>query len=176
MRKYIPIHTRVALTLASLGGHNILIMCVDLYEIAHSIASMIIREYCEAIKIHVRPLVYLKPTLPCITKKFTFDSKHLHGSLQLIFQFIQKKTKNTQTNLHGIPNVLGIINGSHIPIIAPSWDAASYYCRKGFDSALLQRVVDTRCRLWENVIKACQLFSRMNFISFQNGKSLFNNT
>ena len=51
-------------------------------------------------------------------------------------------------SLHGIPYILGAIDGSHIPIIAPSIDHASYYCRKGFYSVLLQGVVNSQCKFW----------------------------
>jgi hypothetical protein len=51
--------------------------------------------------------------------------------------------------LKGIPFVIGAVDGSHIPIIAPSLDPISYYCRKGFYLALLQGVVDNRCRFWD---------------------------
>jgi hypothetical protein len=46
--------------------------------------------------------------------------------------------------LHGIPYVLGAIDGSHILIIAPPKDLASYYYHKGFYSILLQEVVDAK--------------------------------
>jgi hypothetical protein len=39
--------------------------------------------------------------------------------------------------LHGIPYVLGAIDGSHILIVAPPKDLASYYYQKGFYSILL---------------------------------------
>jgi hypothetical protein len=48
--------------------------------------------------------------------------------------------------LHGIPYILGAIDGSHIPIIAPPYDPISYYCQKGFYSCLLQGVVDAKCK------------------------------
>ncbi|XP_069784397.1 uncharacterized protein [Narcine bancroftii] len=38
----------------------------------------------------------------------------------------------------------GAINGSHIPIIAPSVDATAYYNCKGWHSVVLQAVVDHR--------------------------------
>ena len=36
-----------------------------------------------------------------------------------------------------IPYVIGAIDGSHIPIMAPGTDAPKYYCRKGFYSVIL---------------------------------------
>jgi len=52
-------------------------------------------------------------------------------------------------SLHGIPYILGAIDGSHISIIAPSIDCASHYCRKGFYSVLLQVEVDCQCKFWD---------------------------
>ena len=51
--------------------------------------------------------------------------------------------------LHGIPLIIGTIDGSHIPIIAPIHDPVSYYCRKGFYSCLLQGIVDLKCKFWD---------------------------
>ncbi|XP_023218074.1 putative nuclease HARBI1 [Centruroides sculpturatus] len=46
----------------------------------------------------------------------------------------------------GFPGVIGCIDGSHIPIKAPTNHPESYINRKGFHSVLLQAVVDSRCR------------------------------
>lgn len=45
--------------------------------------------------------------------------------------------------------MIGTVDRSHIPIIAPPLDPTSYYCRKGYYSALFQGVVDARCRFWD---------------------------
>jgi hypothetical protein len=45
-------------------------------------------------------------------------------------------------SLHGILLILGAIDGSYIPIIAPKVDMKFYYCRKGFYSSLIQEIVD----------------------------------
>ena len=52
-------------------------------------------------------------------------------------------------NLHGIPYVVGAVDGSHIPIIGPRLHAADYYNRKGFHSILLQGVVSSRYLFWD---------------------------
>ena len=51
--------------------------------------------------------------------------------------------------LHGIPFILGAIDGSHIPIVAPSHDSVAYYCQKGYYSCLLQEIVDVNCKFWD---------------------------
>jgi hypothetical protein len=47
--------------------------------------------------------------------------------------------------LHQIPHIVGVVNGSHIPIVAPSIYAPDYYNCKGFHSVLLQGVVTSKC-------------------------------
>jgi hypothetical protein len=88
---------------------NTLHTLADLYGISKSSASIIVREVCEGIKSVLRLLVFPKPTLSRMKK------------IALEFE-----------SLHGILYILGAIDGSHIPIIAPSVDHVSYYCRKGF--------------------------------------------
>jgi hypothetical protein len=71
----------------------------------------------------------------------TFEAKQTDSSLRAIAVEFEK--------LHGIPYIIGVVDGSHIPIIVPSIDPTSYYCRKGFYSALLQGVVDKDCKFWD---------------------------
>ena len=51
--------------------------------------------------------------------------------------------------MRGIPYIIGAVDGSYVPIIAPKIDPASYCCRKCFYSALLQGVVDSKCLFWD---------------------------
>lgn len=44
----------------------------------------------------------------------------------------------------GCPQCAGAIDGSHIPVIAPSEDHTDYFNRKGWHSVILQAVVDHR--------------------------------
>ena len=46
--------------------------------------------------------------------------------------------------VHGVPQCVGAIDGSHIPINAPNRNHTNYYNRKGFYSVILQAVVDHR--------------------------------
>lgn len=48
-------------------------------------------------------------------------------------------------NLHHISYVVGAVDGSHMPIIAPWLHAADYNNRKGFYSILLQGVDSSKC-------------------------------
>lgn len=47
-----------------------------------------------------------------------------------------------------IPYVVGAIDGSHIPIIAPRDNHVDYFNRKGFHSILLQLTVAANCSVW----------------------------
>ena len=51
--------------------------------------------------------------------------------------------------MRGIPYIIGVVDGSHVLIIASKVDPASYYCRKKFYSTLLQGVVDSKCLFWD---------------------------
>ena len=74
----------------------------------------------------------------------------------LLKKFIQWPSKNVMDkyaeefeSLHNIPYVVGAVDGSHIPIVAPRLHAGDYYNRKGFYSVLLQAVVSSKCLFWD---------------------------
>lgn len=46
----------------------------------------------------------------------------------------------------GIPNTVGALDGSLIPIVAPSQNEEVYVCRKNFHAINIQAVVDHECR------------------------------
>jgi hypothetical protein len=115
MRENIPIEFRVAMVLTRLGSENSLQMCGEVYVIAKSIMSITVREFFVTIRKHLKPLVILKLTRNKI-KEITIGFECLHGS----------------------PNILGAINGSYVPIIAPKVYPKLYYCQKGFYSTLIQ--------------------------------------
>ena len=126
MTASIDVETRVAVTLARLATGNTLSMIGDLYGIAESTASVIVRECCKAIKDQLLPIV--------VEKMNPEKMKRISTEFEAI---------------RGIPYVIGAIDGSHIPIMSPSKDAPEYYCRKGFYSVILQGVVDAQCKFWD---------------------------
>jgi hypothetical protein len=52
-------------------------------------------------------------------------------------------------DIHNIPNVVGAVDGSHIPIIAARLRATDSYNWKGFHSILLHGVVSNKCLFWD---------------------------
>jgi hypothetical protein len=75
--------------------------------------------------------------------------------------------------LHHIPYNITTIDGTHIPIIAPSTYHASYHCREGFYTCLLQGICDVESKFldydfgWIGGMHDWALFVRINI-----GKSL----
>jgi hypothetical protein len=45
--------------------------------------------------------------------------------------------------------VVGVVDGSHIPIVTLCLHVANYYNRQGFHSVLLQGVVSRKCLFWD---------------------------
>ncbi len=113
---------KVAMVLTRLGSGNSLQMCGEVYGIAKSMTSIIVRVFCVAIRKHFKPL--------------------------MIHKLIRKKIKEITIGfeyLHGIPYIQGAIDGSHVPIITTKVDPKSYYYRKCFYSKLIQGVVNAKC-------------------------------
>ena len=50
--------------------------------------------------------------------------------------------------LPGISYIVGVIDGSYIPILAHVIGGDTYYCRKPFHYVFLQDIVDTKCVFW----------------------------
>lgn len=51
--------------------------------------------------------------------------------------------------LHGIPNIAGAIDGSHIHIDPPKENKGEFYCRKRFYSVVLQVICDPDGYIWD---------------------------
>jgi hypothetical protein len=52
-------------------------------------------------------------------------------------------TKQKFHRVAGIPNVIGAVDGTLIPIQAPSENPQTYVCRKGYHAVNIQAVVDS---------------------------------
>ena len=105
LKDSILVECKVVITLYCLGSGNTLIIIADLFGLGENTTSIIVRECCEVIRILLKPLVFKKPTLVWMKK--------------IVAQF---------EALHGIPLIIGTIDGNHISIIAPIHDPVSHYC------------------------------------------------
>jgi hypothetical protein len=95
MRDCILVEKCVALSLTSLGSRNIWMACGEQFGILDSIALIIVREFCHALKAHLMHLVKLSKLKPSRIAKTNVNFESLCGILL----------------------VLGAIDRSHISII-----------------------------------------------------------
>ncbi|XP_018313650.1 putative nuclease HARBI1 [Mycetomoellerius zeteki] len=72
-------------------------------------------------------------------------NEYLHWPSEAKFRNIKQKFTTLRVG-HSFPNVVGAVDGMHIPIPAPMEDSASYYNRKGFYSIILQGICDAECK------------------------------
>ncbi|XDV29347.1 hypothetical protein PO909_032484, partial [Leuciscus waleckii] len=61
---------------------------------------------------------------------------------------VPEQIRFTEQNRWGLPQCIGAIDGSHIPIIAPQDYHCDYFNRKGWHSIILQGVVDGKGLFW----------------------------
>ena len=115
MRSAIPVQVKVAVAISRLATGNSMQSLADLYRIGLSSSQLAVSQFCLAMK-------------SLLLKKFIrWPSTAVMDKLAEEFQ-----------GIHQIPYVVGVVDGSHIPIVAPRLHAADYYNRKGFHSVLLQ--------------------------------------
>ena len=84
-------------------------------------------------------------------------------------------------SLWGFPQVVGAIDGTHIPILHPQESPSDYYNRKNFYSIIMQAVVDSRCCFvdvnigWPGKVHDARVLSNSSFFWKANEGSLFPN-
>jgi hypothetical protein len=126
MREPISVERRILASLYRLGhaggSHEI----SDLFGMARNTVSPMLREFVDAVLTELQPIYVQWP-------ETTAQLRQLADGFLVV---------------QGIPNVVGAIDGSHIPIITPREWPADYYNRKGFHSILLQGVVDVDYKFW----------------------------
>ena len=126
LRLAVPVQVKVAVSISRLATSNSMRSIADLYKIGLSTSQDAVSQFTSAMK-------------QMLLKKF----------IRWPSAVIMDKFAQEFQNLHGIPYVVGAVDGSHIPIIGPRLHAAEYYNRKGFHSILLQGVVSSRCLFWD---------------------------
>ncbi|MCO5585972.1 hypothetical protein L7F22_039908 [Adiantum nelumboides] len=126
-RKAISIEKRVCVALHRLASGSNLQVIADLYGISTSAAQKIVIDFSDAMLSSGLHDLYIK-----------WPSLERMQSLAREFEAIQ-----------GIPYVIGAVDGSHIPIIAPRAHHEDYFNRKGFHSIILQMTVASNCAIWD---------------------------
>ena len=126
MRLAVPVQVKVAVAISRLATGSSMQSIADLYKIGLSTSQLAVSEFSGAMK-------------SVLLRKFL-----RWPSASVLDKFAQEFQA-----LHNIPYVVGAVDGSHIPIIAPRLHAADYYNRKGFHSVLLQAVVSSKCIFWD---------------------------
>ena len=126
MRLVVPVQVKVAVSITRLATGNSMQSISDLYRIGLSTGQSAVSQFCGAMKF-------------VLLKKF----------IRWPYSDVMKKFAQEFQCLHQIPYVVGTVDGSHIPIIAPRLHTADYYNRKGFHSVLLHGVVSTKCLFWD---------------------------
>ena len=122
-RSSIPADQRIAITLWRLGTNVEYRTISHLFGVGLSTVCVLVHQVCQAIVEKLAPR-YIK--LPNDDSIQTIVDGFLHR-----WQF---------------PQCAGAIDGSHIPILAPTLNSKDYVNRKNFHSIVLQAVVDHHCR------------------------------
>ena len=114
MRSVVLVQVKVAVAISRLATCNSMQSIADLYGIGSSTSQLAVSQFTNVVK-----LLLLK-------KYIRWPSTATMDKFAMEFE-----------NIHRIPYVVGTVDGSHIPIVAPRLHAADYYNRKGFHSILL---------------------------------------
>ena len=121
----------------------------DLHGCAKSTACAIVLDFCKAILASGLRDTYIKWPSPARFEQLRRDFEALRG----------------------IPYVVGAIDGSHIPIIAPRENHEDYFNCKGFHSILLQLTVGANCSIWNyDVGWAGSIHDSLNFTRSELGQ------
>ena len=126
MRLAVPVRVKVAVSISRLATGNSMRSIADLYRIGLSTSQLAVSQFTAAMKSVLLKKFIRWPSAP-VMEKFAQEFE----------------------DLQNIPYVVGAVDGSHIPIVAPRLHATDYYNRKGFHSILLQGVVSSKCLFWD---------------------------
>ncbi|XP_078606563.1 uncharacterized protein LOC144879195 [Branchiostoma floridae x Branchiostoma japonicum] len=124
MRSSIPTNKRLAICIYWLASSDLMRSVADIFGVSEGSVSLIVNRTCNAIN------------------AISFPTGHK-----------LKETIQGYKERWGFPRCAGAIDGSHIPIKAPSRDRNDFYNRKGFYSVILQGVVDHMSRYGESYRK-----------------------
>jgi hypothetical protein len=96
MRDAIPVQVKVVVAISRLATGNLMQSIADLYKIGLSTSQVVMSQFCFAVK-------------SILLRKF----------IQWPSGTVMKKYIEKFENLQQIPYVVGAVDGSHIPIVAP---------------------------------------------------------
>ena len=112
---------KILLTLRFLATGGIQLNDADIHNVSQSTVSKVINEVTQHLSSHQFVARFIK--FPTTIQELDVQVEHFHG----IARF---------------PRVVGLIDGTHVRIKAPSEDEAVYVNRKGFHSINVQFVID----------------------------------
>ncbi|XP_063040017.1 uncharacterized protein LOC134435115 [Engraulis encrasicolus] len=125
-RLCIPVQKRVAMALWKLATNSEYRTISHLFGVGISTVYNSLSDFCEAVMSVLLPIHLPAP-----------EARHF---LEMAAYFKDR---------WGVPQCVGAIDGSHIPIIAPQEYASDYYNRKHFYSIVLQGVVNGKGQFWD---------------------------
>ena len=155
MRSAITAKRRLAITLYFLASTAEYRTIANLFGVSRSFVCLCVRDVSKA-----------------ITSKLSHVVSFPHGDelVQIINDYEQR---------WGFPMCAGAIDGTHIPIIAPSECHAEYVNRKGYHSIIMQAVVDCKYLYrdvvigWPGSVHDARVFSNSSIFKKGNEGNLF---
>ncbi|XP_062409995.1 uncharacterized protein zgc:113227 [Sardina pilchardus] len=125
-RLCIPVRKRVAIAIWKLATNSEYRTISHLFGVGISTVLNSVKDFCDAVIKVLLPVHLPVPDETKFEEMATFFSERW-----------------------GVPQCVGAIDGSHIPIIAPEDYASDYFNRKGWHSVVLQGVVNGKGQFWD---------------------------
>lgn len=122
----VPVQKRVAIAIWKLSTGSEYRTISHLFGVGLSTVFNCVQEFCNAVIRVLLPVHITTPDAAKLREMATFFS-----------------------NRWRVPQCVGAIDGSHMPIIAPEEYPKDYYNRKGWHSVVLQAVVDGKGLFWD---------------------------
>ncbi|XP_033998069.1 protein ANTAGONIST OF LIKE HETEROCHROMATIN PROTEIN 1-like [Trematomus bernacchii] len=124
-RKCIPLKKRVAIALWKLATGSEYRSIGHIFGVSNTTVCRCVQDFCAAAETLLVPELIRSPD----REKFAEMADYTE-------------------NRWGLPQCVGAIDGSHIPILAPQEYHCDYFNRKGWHSIILQGVVDGKGHFW----------------------------